>query len=151
MEKTKFKMTRGTALIIIIFMAVLLAAAVIIRAAPGGAQGGFQSLINASTLSGREKYLKNLGWEIDASTEESQEVLIPAEFNEVMTEYNKLQKQQGFDLSAYAGESCTRYTYAVTNYPEGGNVLACIYIKGRSVIAGDIHSAGMNGFMHTLV
>ena len=150
MEKTRFKITRGTDVAIIVFMAILIAAAVIVRSAPSGVQSGMQSLINASTQEGRVKYLKNLGWEIDLQSESSQEVLIPEEFDQVMAEYNKLQKEQGFDMSVYCGMSCTQYTYTVTNYPDGGNVLCTIYTRGRHVIGGDIHSARIDGFMHAL-
>jgi hypothetical protein len=152
MEKSGFKMTRATAVLIIIAAAVAATAAVIVRGMPDGVNSGTQSLINASTAAGREKYLENLGWEIDPASEQAQDIVLPDKFGAVMSEYNKLQKQQGFDLSLFSGLECRQYTYAVTNYPEpdAGDVLATLYVHGRQVIGGDIHSAGINGFMHAL-
>ena len=80
-----------------------------------------------------------------------EKITIPAEFNAAFTEYNELQKQQGFDLSTYAGETCTAYTYRVTNY-EGSTdtVLAQLFVYRNRVIGGDIHATAMDGFMHGL-
>ena len=49
------------------------------------------------------------------------------------------------------GLECKQYSYVVTNYPSSdGTVYATLYVKGGRVIGGDIHSANINGFMHTL-
>ena len=60
-------------------------------------------------------------------------------------------EKQGFDLSTYAGETCTAYTYRVTNY-EGSTdtVLAQLFVYRNRVIGGDIHATAMDGFMHGL-
>jgi len=150
MEKTRFRLTKGTAVLIIAVTAILLAAAVLVRGMPDGAQSGLRSLLDTSTADGREKYLSALGWEIDRSSEEAREVTLPAQFDGVMAQYNQLQLQQGFDLSAFAGQNCDQYTYRVTNYPGEDGVLVTLYVRGRQVIGGDIHSARMDGFMHTL-
>jgi len=65
--------------------------------------------------------------------------VIPRVFSGVFSDYNALQKQQGFDLSTYAGETCTAYTYRVTNY-EGSTdtVLAQLFVYRNRVIGGDI-------------
>ena len=87
----------------------------------------------------------------DPATETAQEIVIPRVFNGVFGDYNALQKQQGFDLSTYAGETCTAYTYRVTNY-EGSTdtVLAQLFVYRNRVIGGDIHATAMDGFMHGL-
>ena len=78
-------------------------------------------------------------------------MLIPEEFEAVMEEYNRMQRAQGYDLSRYAGKSCRQYSYKVTNYPDyDGSVIVTIYIAGRQVIAGDVHTASASGFMHSI-
>ena len=150
MEKKKRRLTRSTAGMIIIAAAVLITAAVLVRGIRDKPGSGLQALINVSTQQGRQKYLSNLGWEIDTSSEKSAEIVVPVEFGQVLEEYNKLQKQQGFDLTVYSGMKCTQYSYFVTNYPGEEQVVATLYIHGRQVVGGDIHSTRVNGFMHTL-
>lgn len=96
----------------------------------------------------RIDYLAALGFEVDAESEQRQEILLPAEFEPVLENYNELQRQQGFDLSGYAGKNVTLYSYTVTNWPDkNATVIADLYCcKGRP-IAGDIHSTALNGFM----
>ena len=99
----------------------------------------------------RQEFLKEMGWEVGAEFDECKQILIPEEFNEVYNCYNDLQKQQGFDLSRHLGETCMQYSYVVTNYPDKSQtVLVTLYVQGQRVIAGDIHSTAMNGFLHGL-
>ena len=137
----------GLAGVMALGLAVLLALAVIWRS-----NGGVLSAhYNVTTTDGRIAYLQALGWEADPATETAQEIVIPRVFSGVFSDYNALQKQQGFDLSTYAGETCTAYTYRVTNY-EGSTdtVLAQLFVYRNRVIGGDIHATAMDGFMHGL-
>ncbi|WP_073076113.1 DUF4830 domain-containing protein [Sporobacter termitidis] len=96
----------------------------------------------------RVKYLNSLGWEVDKNPLEEQQVVIPREFSDVYTKYNEIQTQQGFDLSKYGGIEAKRYTYKVLNYPETtGNVVADIIVYRNEVIAGDVQSNALDGFM----
>ena len=62
-----------------------------------------------------------------------------------------MQLAQGYDLNRHLGEQCQQYTYLLNNYPDDSQtVLVTLYIQGRRVIAGDIHSTALNGFMHGL-
>lgn len=102
-----------------------------------------------STIEGREAYLRELGWEIDIETEEAKSVTLPEKLEGVMLDYNEMQLKQGYDLRRYLGQGCTQYTYEVTNYPdERETVFVTLYIKGQRVIAGDIHTNALDGFMH---
>lgn len=106
---------------------------------------------SVKTLEGREMFLKELGWEIDPSTEECRDVVIPPSLEGIMEEYNRMQRSQGFDLSDYCGKTCRQYSYDVTNYPEyEGRVIVTVYVCGRQVIAGDVHTASVGGFMHSI-
>ena len=144
------KLTKKRAVIIILIAAALMLAAVMLRSSPG-CSFGVSELINVTSAEGRIKYLSKLGWEADVSTEECKYVLIPKEFEGVMHSYSKLQTEQGYDFASFGGLECKQYTYVVTNYPASDEtVYATLYIKGGRVIGGDIHSASIDGFMHTL-
>jgi len=97
----------------------------------------------------RVAFLAQFGWTVEPEPCEQQEVTIPDEFDAVFTGYNEIQKRQGLDLSRYAKCDMTRYTYVVTNYPDyGGTVYANMLIYKNTVVAGDISSADVNGFVH---
>lgn len=102
-----------------------------------------------STLEGRKSFLAELGWEIDPDTEEFKTVTLPEALTGVMRDYNEMQLAQGYDLRKYLGQKCSQYTYVLTNYPDTSEtVLVTLYIKGQHVIAGDIHTNSLTGFMH---
>ena len=97
----------------------------------------------------RLAFLNSYGWEVDATPTETQEVRIPQEFNDVFTRYNELQKEQGFDLSEFAGKTAKRYVYAVTNYPGGSSDhFATVLVHKNKIIGGDVTSTGQGGSMH---
>ena len=102
-------------------------------------------------LAGRQAYLRSLGWEIDPDTEAFRTVLVPDQLEGIMAQYNKLQLQQGYDLSRHLGESCLQYTYEITTYADSdGKVIVSLYLQDGEIIAADIHSTALNGFMHGL-
>ena len=104
-----------------------------------------------NTLEGREAYLNSLGWEIDPDSESFRSVVVPQKLEGIMAQYNKIQLRQGLDLNKHLGESCRQYCYDVTNYPGGGGkVIVSLYLQSGQVIAGDVHSTAVNGFMHGL-
>ncbi len=95
----------------------------------------------------RVAYLESFGWQVGAAVEE-QSITIPREFNQIYTEYNTLQKRQGFDLTQYGGLEATRYTYEIKNYPGvTGTVVADIIVYRNQVIAGDVQHVAADGFM----
>ena len=95
------------------------------------------------------KFLSQFGWEVKTPAVTSGEVTIPSEFDKVFTGYNEIQKRQGLDLSRYKKKKVTRYTYEITNYDGYDGVVYAnlIVYKGR-VIAGDVCSADVTGFIH---
>lgn len=104
-----------------------------------------------NTIEGREAYLNALGWEIDRESESFRSVVVPQKLEGIMAQYNKIQLKQGLDLNKHLGESCRQYCYDVTNYPGGeGKVIVSLYLQNGQVIAGDVHSTAVNGFMHGL-
>ncbi len=99
----------------------------------------------------RIKFLSQFGWQVMPEAVESVEVEIPEEFDKVFTAYNELQKRQGLDLTKFKGKNAQRYTYKITNYDGyDGTVYANIIVYRNKVIAGDVCSADIKGFMHGL-
>ena len=136
-QKTK---TFLIALCALLFLGVLLMV--------GTTAGGVKLLAKdvCSTTEKRVAFLAQCGWQVDAASEQSQQILIPTHFSEVYESYNQL--QQGYDLADYTGRSCTLYTYQVLNYPDKEQtVLADLYVYKNQIIAGDVHSTNMGGFM----
>ncbi len=92
--------------------------------------------------------IKSFGWEVEGTPAEEAKVTIPAEFDRVMENYNKIQLQQGFDLSKYRNRDMMRYTYRITNYPDyEGTVYCNLLIYKNRVVAADICSSDVNGFI----
>lgn len=102
-----------------------------------------------STFEGRKSFLSELGWEIKDDSEVFQSVQLPEALDGVMEDYNDMQLEQGYDLRKFLGQKCEQYTYELTNYPDcDDTVYVTLYVKGSRMIAGDIHSNSVTGFMH---
>lgn len=116
------------------------------------AQVGLDASYNYEKIKSNEdriNFLKQFGWEVDAQPIKEQEVLIPSEFDKIFAAYNEIQRAQGLDLSSFKKKSVMRYTYSVKNYPNyEGQVYVNILVYRNTVIAGDVCSADVNGFVH---
>lgn len=96
-------------------------------------------------------FVTSLGWEVVETPDEIREVIIPPEFDEVYTNYNKIQLEQNYDLSKYAGERVKKWTYTIKNYPafEGEEFIKInVLVFDGKVIGGDVCSVKIDGFMH---
>lgn len=146
-------------IIALVLLLGIVIAAVILLAGGGGSDSAPDSGNDVTTerptkvRSNEERiqYLASYGWEVAEEPVETQDIVIPRDFSGAYSEYNELQLSQGFDLTKYCGESATRYTYAVLNYPTGEeNILVDIVVCRSVVIAGDVLSPELGGFMHGL-
>ena len=55
-------------------------------------------------------------------------------------------------MADYDGQTVTRCTYTVTNYPgRAGDVQANLYLCGDVIVGGDIMALGENGFQASLL
>ena len=143
MNQAKQTKTKRKALAIVLLVALVLTGAILFRSGPSSG--------DVSTKEGRVVFLRELGWEIDAESEDLRTVQLPDTLEGMLAEYNEMQLDQGYDLSHHLGEKCQQYTYVVTNYPvQDQTVLATLYVQGKRVIAGDIHSTALDGFLHGL-
>ncbi len=135
------------------FVAILVAALVILLAF-------LSAFLHKSTENGvgrldteesRIDYLKDLGWEVSPDPVATLQLLLPDPLTDDYAAYNKLQKQQGFDLEELQGQQVTRYTYTVLNYPDHPDgVQVNLYLCEGIPAAGDIIVTGADGFQSGL-
>lgn len=98
----------------------------------------------------RVAYLTGLGWQVAPQPIGSEELQIPASFDESYADYLALQSGQGFDLTRYCGKRIRRYTYEITNYPSGETpVQAALLVYKNRIIGGQIQAAD-GSFIHGL-
>ncbi len=144
------KMSKRKAVVGVLILAAVLCALVLI-AAKAGRKAGAASPLSAASSEERISLLAGYGWEVEPEPIETQEIVIPRDFPKVYEDYNDIQLAQGFDLSEYRGLEATRYTYRILNYPgpDCGAVADIIVCRGI-LIAGDVQSASLDGFMHGL-
>lgn len=110
------------------------------------------NLTAADTNDARVKFLTDLGWEVTASPAEATEVRIPREADEVFSRYNELQKNQGYDLTKYAGKKVMRYVYQINNFPDAKEpVYATLLVCKDRIIGGDITDTTPGGRVQGLV
>lgn len=145
-----WKFNRKTAVFIVLMAALVLAGIVLLAGAHSKAQSLETAQRPVTTVKNdktRAAYLRQYGWEVETPAISESRVLIPRSFTEVLESYNELQKQQGFDLTRYCGMEVELYTYKVLNYENEDCVVAQLYVLDNGVIAGDVHSTELGGFM----
>ena len=97
----------------------------------------------------RINFFKNFGWVSADEPCEISDVLIPQKFDNIFQEYNKIQQNQNLDLSKYKGKLVKHYSYEIKNYPKHTeNIRGNLLIYDGQIIASDICSLELNGFMH---
>lgn len=106
--------------------------------------------ISCQSENERTSYLTSLGWSFDENAQEKQ-ITIPSDFNQVYENYNKIQKEQGFDLEKYKGKEATLYTYKITNYKNNARVIADLLICDGKLIGADLcDPSASDGFLIAL-
>lgn len=95
-------------------------------------------------------YLSEYGWEVSGPPA-VEEVTLPEAFGPAYDSYLDCQHACGFALEELAGETVTRYTYPITNYPTGEvGVYADLLVFQGQIVGGDVRCAGLAGFMEPL-
>lgn len=132
-------------------LAVLLILAIVLAVRPHRAVTASADFsCDAATDAQRKAFLAQFGWTVQDDPVEICEVIIPDTFNDVYRAYNELQKSQGLDLTRYMGKRVKRWTYELTNYPDGDaktRVFADLLISDGRVIGGSIGTRAADGFM----
>ncbi len=140
----KLNKKKLTAILLALVLAIV--AIVVAIGAIGGSSGG-----RICSSEDAAAYLESLGWQVSKTPLEVQEIVIPRQFTGVYESYIQLQRKQGFKLEEYGGMSATRYSFSVLNYPGGeDNIVADIVVYGSDIIAGDVQSTAIDGFMEGL-
>nr|WP_319489412.1 DUF4830 domain-containing protein [uncultured Caproiciproducens sp.] len=143
----------GRKKILVVLAAILLVVTAVIVVAklfnskPVASSGGKQYALSAESNDERVSFLKQFGWQVTAEPLEMKDVCIPAQFDDVYIQYNNIQKEQGLDLTPYAGKTCKQWVYTVTNYPQATDVRATILVYDNRVIGGDLSTVQLDGFM----
>ena len=94
------------------------------------------------------KFIESLGYHPHGEPIEIANVDIPEGFGKVYENYQKIQKEAGFDLTQYRGVSITRYTFRLS---DGDYTLANILIHDGKICGGDILNPSIGGNMLPLV
>lgn len=146
------KVSKGKIIAILLIVVTVIALLVALCTSAEQDAGSAETAITAVTSNNdRLAYLKSFGWEVDEAPVETQDVKIPSELPEVLQKYNELQKNQGFDLTSYAGERAKRYVYKILNYPDTtDSYFATILVCKDTVIGGDVSSSAQDGIMQGL-
>ena len=132
----------GTAAALILALILLLGGGTEDTAATGAPQ--------ISGNDARVKFLTDFGWDVTTTPTETGQVKIPTELGEVFERYNALQKQQGYDLSKYAGKNVMRYVYKINNYPGATEpVYATLLLYKNEVIGGDVTDTAAKGHIRS--
>lgn len=138
---------------VFIVLSVLIAAAIVLLVGfcAVKASAGRQTY-KVKTEEQRQTLITDLGWEVGKRPINHKTISIPDEFDDVYKGYNELQKEQGFDLSAYRGKKAEIYTYKIYNYKghEDTMQLTLIGYDGE-LIGGDVCCTELEGFMQGLL
>lgn len=107
-----------------------------------------QAEVSCSGPTEAAAWLAAQGWETDPEPTGQMEVVVPSRFDQLYESYNDIQKAQGFDISRYKGETVTKYTFLVKNYPqEPEGVAANLLVYQGRLIAADLCSLELGGFL----
>ena len=133
--------------IAIILAGIIVAiAALILLLGSGDSAPTSAPAVSVANNDDRVKFLSGFGWDVTTSPVESGQVRIPEKSGDVFDRYNALQKSQGYDLSAYAGQTVMRYVYKVNNYPGATEpVYATVLVYKNQIIGGDITDTSAKG------
>ncbi len=130
----------------LIFTALVVFIAALVMLLSGGGDTAPTVSTGVSDNDGRVAFLKGFGWEVTTSPVESSQVKIPRESSQIFERYNQLQKNQGYDLSKFAGKTVMRYVYQINNYPGATEpVYATVLVYKDQVIGGDITDTSAKG------
>ena len=143
------RFSKKKAVLTVIAVGAIMALLVILASVFPGSDGDRPRL---SDNPQRVSYLQSLGWKVEPDPLETLQFLLPETLAEPYLTYNRLQKEQGFDLTDSCGKQVTRYTYAVTNYPDRPQgVQLNLYVCEEQPVAGDVCCPGADGFQQALL
>ena len=130
---------RKTALALLAAVLCILVLTVVVWSGRSAAASAAVSPKGVRTAEDRIAYLAGWGWESAESETPVEELELPREFGPEYEQYLKLQTEQGFDLTRWAGKRVRRYTLDILNYPGGTQgVQAHLLVCRSRVIGGEV-------------
>lgn len=148
------RLRRGSVLGFAVLLVAAVAAAVVLtgqRPVVLPAWSIFNKGIPGGEESQRIGFLQKYGWEAELPAISEEEVIIPAEWDDVYTGYASLQQAQGFNLEKLRGKTVTEYTYHITNYPEKDEVAAHILVYKDKIVGADVSAMEQGGFCTAVI
>ena len=100
------------------------------------------------------EFIESHGYVVDKASRVANIRKIPEYFDKVYSDYNEIQLEQGFDLSAYKGKTVCQYTYPLLNFPgfeDCDNIYVNVMVYDGNICAADICCASVNGFITGVV
>ncbi|MBQ6877072.1 MAG: DUF4830 domain-containing protein [Oscillospiraceae bacterium] len=85
----------------------------------------------------RIAYIASKGFKTAEEPSSVEDVLLPEEPDEILLEYNELQKKSGFDLSPYYGKTVKKYVYPLLEEEE---TYVTLYVFEETIIAAEVAS-----------
>ena len=144
------KLNRKSAVAVVAAIALLLVAVILLVSlrSIGGKKASAPEPAGIADAADAARYLAGLGWQVELQPLEVRDLVIPRSFSGVYADYAALQEKQGYPLAEYGGMEARRYSFRVLNHPSGEeNIVADLVVCGQTVIAGDIQSTALDGFM----
>lgn len=109
---------------------------------------GKETAVQCNSEAEVKEYLESFGLMLGECTID--QITVPFEFGEVYESYNSVQLSQGFDLSEHKGKTLQRYTFAVSEHPDGDNLFAEVLLLDKQIVGADIYSTALDGFIAPL-
>ena len=138
------KMPKGS-LALIILAAVVLASSLIVSL-----KNNSGKVVAASDNLSVLAYIESFDIEVLKEGLKEDEIKVPATFNDVYNNYNKIQKEQGFDLENYKGKTLKRYTYPVINIEDETPHFVEVLTFDGIIVAADVYSTSIEGSIRAL-
>ncbi len=108
--------------------------------------------IAGGTNEERIAFIESCGWETGITHSDLCEVRIPINFDEAYSEYNDIQRKQGFDLRKYRACTVKKYTFPIKNAGNDNTELfANLLVYEGMIIGADISSAEAGGIVTVLL
>ena len=133
--------------VLLVAVTVVVALAAVHGAEPTAVSGGKKYSLSAEDNEKRAAFFGQFGWQAKSEPVGTGEVAIPEKFDDVYTKYNNIQKEQGLDLQPYAGKTCQKWVYEITNYPGQKTMRGTLLVYGGRVVGGDLSTPALDGFM----
>lgn len=96
-------------------------------------------------------FARKIGLDAKRGVYLEREITLPAEFDSIYSDYNKLQKSIGLDLYPYRGKSAKLYRCYIGKHGAAESAVATFIVCDGKIIGGDISDEVAGGSMEALI